>query len=77
MRRARDEQHPDAIYHILSRGLFVDRPMVQPSYRLVNVKNTNVFLDECPRRFSDSDSETLHTSSVCHCEDLTCRVVFV
>ena len=41
------------------------------------LKKTNLFLGECSRRFVDSDREVLHTSSMCHCEDLTCPCLFL
>ena len=45
-------------------------------YRLVHVKETNLFPGEYPRRFFDSDREILRTSSMCHREDLTSRGLF-
>ena len=36
-------------------------------------KSPNLFPGECPRRFLHSDHEVLHTSSMFHCEYLTCR----
>ena len=48
-------------------------------HRLVHVKNSiDLFPGECPRRFFDSDRDTLHTSFMCHCKDLPhlCACVF-
>ena len=36
----------------------------------------NLFPGKCPRRLFDSAREILHTSSMCHCEDLACLFFF-
>ena len=40
-------------------------------YRLVQVKRRNLFPEQSPRRFFESDREISHTFSMSPCEDVT------